>query len=76
MASQQIEMGMVPLKWEADIRCTEFWHRVMTMGEKCLVKKATKEALLMDKMRSLVAGLLKKRERGDWHPVCHTYDVL
>ena len=31
--SLQIEMGLLPLKWEAKRRCIEFWHKVMTMGE-------------------------------------------
>ena len=37
--SLQIEMGMRPLRWEAEIRCTKFWHRVLNMGEVMLVKR-------------------------------------
>ena len=31
--SLQIEMGMLPLRWEAKKRCIEFWHRIKNMGE-------------------------------------------
>ena len=37
--SLQIEMGLVPSKWEAKKRCIEFWHKVMTM-----VKRVATEA--------------------------------
>ena len=32
--SLQIEIGLLPLKWEVKKRCIKFWHKVMTMGEK------------------------------------------
>ena len=25
-------MGLLPLKWEAKMRCIELWHKVMMMG--------------------------------------------
>ena len=43
--SLQMEMGMLPLRWEAKRRCIEFWHRVMNMGEEKLVKRAAMDAL-------------------------------
>ena len=27
--SLQVEMGLLPLKWEAKTRCIEFWHKVI-----------------------------------------------
>ena len=38
---------MLPLRWEAKVRCIEFWHRVMNMGEERLMKKAAMEALAL-----------------------------
>ena len=43
--SLQMEIGMLPLRWEAKIRCIEFWHRVMNMGGERLVKRAAMEVL-------------------------------
>ena len=43
--SLQIEMGLLPWKWEAKMRCIQFWHKVMTMGEERLVKRVAMEAL-------------------------------
>ena len=43
--SLQIEMGLVPSKWEAKKRCIEFWHKGMTMGQERLVKRVGMEAL-------------------------------
>ena len=43
--SLQIEMGLLPLKWEAKKRCIEFWYKVTTMGEERLVKRLAMEAL-------------------------------
>ena len=43
--SLQIEMGLLPLKWEANTRCIEFWHKVMTMRDERLVKRMAMEAL-------------------------------
>ena len=43
--SLQIEMGLLPLKWESKTRCIEIWHKVMTMGEERLVKRIAMEAL-------------------------------
>ena len=43
--SLQIEMGLLPLKWEAKMRCIQFWHKVMTMGEERLVKRVAMESL-------------------------------
>ena len=45
MTSLQIEMGLLPWKWEAKMRCIQFWHKVMTMGEERLVKRVAMEAL-------------------------------
>ena len=36
---------MLPLRREAKIRCIEFWHRVVNMGEERLMKRAAMEAL-------------------------------
>ena len=60
--SLQMEMGVLPLRWEAKIRCTEFWHRVINRGGERLVKRAAMDAL------SLRGGsdLMKKRKKGDW----------
>ena len=42
--SLPVEMGLLPLKWEAETRCIEFWHKVLTMGEEILVKRVAMEA--------------------------------
>ena len=66
--SLQIEMGLLPLKWEARRRkCIEFWHKAMTIGEERLVKRVGMEALSLKG---------KVKWRGIWSDVLQTLNGL
>ena len=41
----QIEMEMLPLKWEAKTRCMEFWLKVLRMWDSRLIRLVVLEAM-------------------------------
>ena len=64
--SLQIEMRLLPLKWEAKTRCSEFWHKVMTMGEERLVHEKGSNGSTVTERNSEVAGELGVMSCGLW----------
>ena len=45
LASLQLEVNVLPVKWEAMKRSIEFWAHVMRLGEGRLLKEVMREAM-------------------------------
>ena len=54
--SLQMEMGMLPLRWEVKRRCIEFWHRVMNFGKRKAGERGSNGCFVTERGSEVVEG--------------------